>query len=91
MANKEVEEVPIEEVEVEEEGENSVEVTPEGKRKKFAQCPRIDGFDLFMYFYQNIIENVPVCNPWNKNMEKLIFLEVFVDVDLLKALINSNN
>ena len=32
-----------------------------------------------------------MCNPWNRNMAKLIFLEVFIDVDLLKALINSYN
>ena len=36
MADKEVEEVPTEEVEVEDEGNNVVEVTPEGKRKKSA-------------------------------------------------------
>ena len=34
MTDKEVEEVPEEEVEVEEEGDNVVEVTLEGKRKK---------------------------------------------------------
>ena len=44
-----------------------------------------------MYFYQNRIEDVLVCNLWNRNMAKLIFPEVFIDVDLLKALINSYN
>ena len=34
---------------------------------------------------------MPVCNPWNRNMEKLIFPKVFIDVDLLKVLINSYN
>ena len=34
MANKEVEEVTIEEVEVEDEGDDVLEVTPKGKRKK---------------------------------------------------------
>ena len=138
MADKEVEEVPTEEIEVEDEGDDVVEVTPEGKRKKGAvktekksrvrkpnknakdwlkilpgssnaisandhifkdpyflvrdaKCPRTDGFNLFLYFYQNKTKNIPVCNPWNKNMEKLIFLEVVVDVDLLKALISSYN
>ena len=56
-----------------------------------AECPTINGFDLFMFFYKNRIEKVPVCNPWNRNMAKLIFPEVFIDVDLLKALINSYN
>ena len=44
-----------------------------------------------MFFYKNRIEKVPVCNPWNRNMTKLIFPEAFVDVDLLKTLINSYN
>ena len=56
-----------------------------------AQYPKINGFNLFMHFYQNRTENILVYNPWNRNMEKLIFLEVFVDVDLLKALIKSYN
>ena len=56
-----------------------------------AECQRVTGYDLCMFFYQNRIENVPVCNPWNKNMAKLIFPKVFIDVDLLKALINSYN
>ena len=56
---------------------------------KDAQCPKIDGFSLFMYFYQNRTKNILVCNLWNINMEKLIFPEVFFDVELLKALINS--
>ena len=34
-----------------------------------AQCPRTDGFDLFLYFYENRTHKVPVCNPWNRNME----------------------
>ena len=36
MANKKVEEVPVEEVEVEDEGDDVLEVTPKGKRKKSA-------------------------------------------------------
>ena len=138
MDEKGVEEVPEEEMEVEDEGDDVVEVTSKGKRKKpvvkaekrtrvrkpnkhaedwlkiipgssnsisendhifrdpyflvhDAECPRTNGFDLFMFFYQNRIEKVPVCNPWNRNMAKLIFPEVFIDVDLLKALINSYN
>ena len=125
-------------MEVEDKGDDIVEVTPGGKRKKpivklekrtrlrkpnkhvedwlkilpgslsailendhifrdpyflvhDSKFPRTNGFDLFMFFYQNRIEKLPVCNPWNRNMEKLIFPEVFIDVDLLKALINAYN
>lgn len=58
---------------------------------RHAMHPKIDGFNMFMYFYQNKIENVPLCNLWNRNMEKLIFLKVFVDMYLLNALISSYN
>ena len=138
MDEKGVEEVPEEEIEVEDKGDNVMEVTPEGKRKKPAakmekksrvkkpnkhaedwlkiipassnvisendhifrdpyflvhdsECLRTNGFDLSMFFYENRVEKVLVCNPWNRNMAKLIFPEVFVDVDLLKALTNSYN
>ena len=47
-----------------------------------AICPKTDGFSLFMYFYHNRNLNVPICYPWKRNMEKLIFPEVFLDVDL---------
>ena len=120
MDEKGVEEVPKEEMEVEDKGDDVVEVTPGGKRKKptvkiekrtrvrkpnkhaedwlkvlpgssnviskndhifrdpyflvrDSECPRTNGFDLFMFFYQNRIEKVSVCNPWNRNMAKLIF------------------
>ena len=56
-----------------------------------AICPKTDGSNLFMYFYHNRTLNLPICNPWNRNMAKLIFLEVFLDVDLVKPLINSYN
>ena len=98
MGDKEVEEIPKEEMEVEDEGDDVVEVTPGGKRKKPTvkmekktrvkkpkkhaedwlkilsgssnaisandhifkdpyflvhdfECPRTNGFDLFMFFY----------------------------------------
>ena len=104
MDDKGVEEVLEEELEVEDEGEIVVEITPEGKRKKTtakkekksrvrkrnkhgkdrlkilpgssnaisendhifrdpyflvrdSEWPRTNGFDLFMFFYQNRIEN----------------------------------
>ena len=44
-----------------------------------------------MYFYHNRNVNVPIYNPWKRNMEKLIFPKVFLDVHLVKALINSYN
>ena len=54
-------------------------------------CPQTNGFSLFMYFYHNRNMNIPIYNPWKRNMENLIFLKVFIDVDLVKALINSYN
>ena len=32
-----------------------------------------------------------VCNPWVRNLAKLIFHEVYVNVDLVKALIKAYN
>lgn len=58
---------------------------------KDAIFPKIDGFNFFMHFYLNRTLNLPICNPSNMNMAKLVFLEVFIDVDLVKALINLYN
>ena len=55
------------------------------------ECPRTDGFELFKYFYENRTDKVPIYNPWNRNMAKVICPEVFIDVDLVKALIKSYN
>lgn len=49
-------------------------------------CPGVTGSKLFKYFYYNKDKKIPVCNPWQKNLAKLIFLKVFVGVDLMKAL-----
>ena len=51
-----------------------------------ARCPSTTGSKLFYFFYCNRDKKVPVCNPLKKNLAKLIFLEVFIDVDLMKAL-----
>ena len=51
-----------------------------------ARCPHSNGGELFYYFYCNREKKVPVCNPWKKNLAKLIFPEVFLDIDLMKAL-----
>lgn len=58
---------------------------------KDATCLGVMGFELFKYFYNNKEKKILVCNPWKNNLAKLIFLEVFVDVDLMKALIQSYN
>lgn len=140
MVDKEVEDVPKEEVKVEEEEDDDdvIEITAQGKRKKTpvktekksrvrkpnkhvedwlkllprssnaistndhifrdphalvrdVECPRTDGFELFIYFYENKTYKVPICNPWNRNIANLICPEVFIDVDLVKALIKSYN
>ena len=51
-----------------------------------ATCPGTTGSELFYFFYCNRDKKVPICNSWKKNLAKLIFPEVFVDVDLMKAL-----
>ena len=52
---------------------------------KEAKCPDVTGSKLFYYFYCNREKKIPICNPWKKNLAKLIFLDVFMDVDLMKA------
>lgn len=54
-----------------------------------ATFPGVIGYDIFKYFYHNREKKITVCNAWKKNLEKLIFPEVFVDIDLVKALIKS--
>lgn len=56
-----------------------------------ARCPDSNGGELFYYFYCNREKKVPVCNPWKKNLAKLIFPEVFLDIDLMKALFQCYN
>lgn len=50
---------------------------------------RVASYELFGYFYSNREKKIPIFNPWKKNLEKLIFLEVFMEIDLVKALIKS--
>lgn len=58
---------------------------------KDATCPSVDEYELFRYFYNKRFSKILVCNSWKNNLAKLIFLEVFVDVNLVKALIKSYN
>ena len=51
-----------------------------------ARCPGTNGGELFYYFYCNREKKVTVCNPWKKNLAKLIFPKVFLDIYLMKAL-----
>lgn len=54
-----------------------------------AICPNTNRYELFMFFYNNRFKKPSASNPWRRNLAKLIFPEVYVDVDLLKALIAS--
>ena len=56
-----------------------------------AQVPHTNGTELFWFFYKNRVQNVPVSNPWTRNLGKLIVPEVYMDVDLIKALVNAYN
>ena len=50
-----------------------------------------NGNELFWFFYNKRLSKAPISNPWNRNLGKLIMPKAFVDVDLLKKLINSYN
>lgn len=54
-------------------------------------CPYTNGYDLFIFFYINKFKKPPSSTPRQRNFTKLIFPEVYVDVGLLKALIESYN
>ena len=56
-----------------------------------AICPDNMGSELFYYFYCNKDKKIPICHPWRKNLAKLIFPEVFLDIDLMKALFRCYN
>lgn len=46
---------------------------------------------MFYYFYCNRDKKILVSHPWKKNLAKLIFLEVFLDIDLMKPLFRCYN
>ena len=46
-------------------------------------------YELFWFFYVNRNKGCPVSNPWDKNLGKLLAPEVFLDVDLVKALVKA--
>ena len=54
-------------------------------------CHSVKNYELFRYFYCNLKEKILICCPWKKNLAKLIFPKVFLDVDLVKALNKSYN
>lgn len=56
-----------------------------------ALVPDTNGYELFLYFYCNRFESVPICNPWRRNLAKLIFPDVFVNVDPMKVIIKVYN
>ena len=62
----------------------------------YASCIDVEvldrnGYELFWYFHNNRTLEVPICNPWIRNLSKLIMLEVFLDVDLINTLIKYYN
>jgi hypothetical protein len=48
----------------------------------------IRGYELFIYHYENKYRFELVYNPWRLNLGRLVVLNVFVDVELIKALAN---
>ena len=39
-----------------------------------------------MYFLDNGVREVPMCNPWKINLEILIVINLFMDVNLVRDL-----
>ena len=54
-------------------------------------CPDTNGYEFFMYFFYNRFKKVSSCNPWVRNIAKLIFPKVFIDVDLVKGIMKTYN
>ena len=52
-------------------------------------CLDTNGYKLFMFFFSNRFGKALVCNPWVRNLGKLIFPKVYVAIELFKALIKS--
>lgn len=44
------------------------------------------GYDIFMYHYRKQFKSQPVYNPWRLNLGRLMVPNVFINVDLIKAL-----
>ena len=51
--------------------------------------PNTNTYELFWFFYINMNKACQVSKPWDKNLGRFLAPEVFVDVDLVKALIKA--
>ena len=60
-------------------------------RCRDAKCLDVTSSEVFYFFYCNREKKILVCNPWKNNLAKLIFLQVFVDLDVMKALFQCYN
>lgn len=47
----------------------------------------VRGHELFLFHYLRRDEPMPISNPWNTNLGKLVVPNIFVDIDLLKLLV----
>lgn len=51
----------------------------------------IRGHELFLFSYKRRDAPEPISNLWKKNLGKLVVLNVFVDVELMKALVDCHD
>jgi hypothetical protein len=70
---------------------SSVDKGPKKVFKDLAQGCRdplipTSGWNLYWYFYRNRNDKVPTSNPWTLDVEKMIFPNAFVDIELIQAL-----
>lgn len=49
------------------------------------------GYELFMYHYRKQFRFEPVCNPWRLNLGRLAVPNVFINIELVKALASQYN
>lgn len=47
------------------------------------------GWNLYWYFYRNRNDKVPTSNPWTLDLAKQIVPNIFIDIELIKALSHS--
>lgn len=53
--------------------------------------PKTNAREMFLFFYKNRFRGNPISNPWDRNLGKLLCPVVFMDIDLVKALVKSYN
>lgn len=51
----------------------------------------VRGHELFLFHYLRKNEPIPISNPWNTCLGKLVVPNIFISIDLLKLLVRHYN